>query len=170
MVRTLILTLTIPSLLQIPWDVSVSQVTQFFKSIKFPPPQMHSHFVHVRHTFVACIMASLQYSINLKQIIIDRSSGKTVSNAFVEVLETSEAQRAVTTFHRKPLKGRLVHVSLSDQDELLKSLFPSWAGNFVKGVAIPTETQSESPKQGQTFITRQEINSLLTICRNYKVT
>ncbi|KAG2184173.1 hypothetical protein INT44_009188 [Umbelopsis vinacea] len=134
--------------LKIPWDVSVSQVTQFFKSIKFPPPQMHSHFVH---------------------IIIDRSTGKTVSNAYVEVLEPTEAQRAVTTCHRKPLKGRLVHVSHSNQDELLKSLFPCWTGNFVKGMAIPTETQSVSPKQDQTFITRQEINSLLTICRNYKI-
>ncbi|KAI9285956.1 hypothetical protein BC943DRAFT_322172 [Umbelopsis sp. AD052] len=36
-------------------------------------------------------------------------------------------------------------------------------------MAIPTETQFVSPKQGQTFITRQEINSLLTICRNYKI-
>ncbi|CAO3660417.1 unnamed protein product [Umbelopsis ramanniana] len=133
----------------IPWDVSVSQVTQFFKLIKFPPPHMHSHFVH---------------------IIIDRGTGKTVSNAFVEVLDLSEAQRAVTTCHRKPLKGRLVHVSLSNQDELLKSLFPCWVGNFVKGMAIPTDTQSILSKQGQTFITRQEINSLLTICRNYKVT
>ncbi|KAI8580297.1 hypothetical protein K450DRAFT_198686 [Umbelopsis ramanniana AG] len=145
----------ISPLLKIPWDVSVSQVTQFFKSIKFPPPQMHSHFVH--------------YPVKPEQIIIDRSTGKTVSNAFVEVLEPSEAQRAVTTCHRKPLKGRLVHVSLSDQDELLKSLFPCWAGNFVKGMAIPVEAQSVSPKQGQTFITRQEINSILTICRNYKI-
>ncbi|KAH8548507.1 hypothetical protein BGW37DRAFT_559910 [Umbelopsis sp. PMI_123] len=132
----------------IPWDISVSQVMQFLRSIRFPPPHMHSHFVH---------------------IIIDRSTGKTVSNAFVELLSDTEAQRAISTCHRKPLKGRLVHVSISNQDELLKSLFPCWTGNFVKGMAIPAKPQSIPPKTGQTFINRQEINSLLTICRNYKI-
>ncbi|GAB5587567.1 hypothetical protein Unana1_02467 [Umbelopsis nana] len=132
----------------IPWDVSIPQVIQFFKNIKFPPPHQHSHFVH---------------------ILADRSSGKTISSAYVETVSHSEAQRAVTTLNRKPLKGRLVQVTLSSQDELLSALFPSWNGDFIQGMAIPSEQGAVQSKAGHTFITRQEINSLLTICRNYKI-
>lgn len=92
-----------------------------------------------------------------------------MSNAYVETLSTAEAQRAISVYHRKPLKGRLVHVHRSSQDELLKALFSSWEGEFRRGMAIPPESPAVSTRSGYTFINRQEINSLLTICRNYKV-
>lgn len=101
--------------------------------------------------------------------MVDRSSGKTLSNAFVELDDQEEALNAIASCNRKPLKGRLVHVSVSSQDELLKTIFPSWSGDFHDGMAIRTDDDNVPSKLGHTFITRQEINSLLTICRNYKV-
>jgi RNA recognition motif-containing protein len=101
--------------------------------------------------------------------MIDRSSGKTLSNAFVELKDQEEAHHAIVICNRKPLKGRLVHVSLSSQDELLNAIFPSWSGDFLNGMAVPADNDVAPTKLGHTFITRQEINSLLTICRNYKV-
>lgn len=101
--------------------------------------------------------------------MVDRSSGKTLSNAFVELKDQKEAHHAVASCNRKPLKGRLVHVSMSSQDELLNAIFPSWSGDFQDGMAIRTDDDTVPSKLGHTFITRQEINSLLTICRNYKV-
>lgn len=95
--------------------------------------------------------------------------------------------------NQRVLKGRQVSVELSSQDELLRSVFPKWAGDFVNGEPlIPGERVSiqgvdeEGDKDGQNvapwlmdpakqahptppFVTRDEINALLVICRNYKV-
>ncbi|KAJ2955865.1 hypothetical protein NQZ79_g8199 [Umbelopsis isabellina] len=132
----------------IPWDISVSQIAVFFQDFKLPQQSVHSHSIH---------------------IMVDRSSGKTLSNAFVELKDQKEAHHAVASCNRKPLKGRLVHVSMSSQDELLNAIFPSWSGDFQDGMAIRTDDDTVPSKLGHTFITRQEINSLLTICRNYKI-
>lgn len=127
-------------------------------------------------------------------ILMDRTSGKTFNSAFIELaLTTHQAGIVAQARNQRVLKGRQVSVELSSQDELLRSVFPKWTGDFENGEPIiPGERISiqgsegvgdndgqnvtswhlDSTKQAQPtppFVTRDEINALLVICRNYKV-
>lgn len=155
-------------------------------------------------------------------IIMDRTTGKTFNYAFIELAVTPEqAKVVVQARNQKVLKGRLVTVGLSSQDELMRSVFPKWPGEFVNGEPVTRDKQAkdgdkEAPKGGSlcqtvasisdlslclkpsthstpfiraidaahpggsvitsssapsipAFVTRGEINTLLAVCRNYKV-
>jgi len=175
---------------QIPWDVSLQDMLAFFAGFPHPPEHLLSQNVH---------------------ILMDRSTGKTFNSAFVELaLTPHQAGMVAQARNLKVLKGRLVTVELSSQDELMRSLFPKWAGQFQNGEPLisgeqlvtstataaatghqETEDAASSNDSGQPardsepatstaactivapytppFITRDEINSLLLVCRNYKV-
>lgn len=145
----------------------------FFAGFPFPPEHLLAQNVH---------------------ILMDRTSGKTFNSAFIELaLTTRQAGMVVQARNQRVLKGRQVSVELSSQDELLRSVFPKWTGDFANGEPlIPGERVSiqcadeEGDKDGQNvapwlmdsakqaqptppFVTRDEINALLVICRNYKV-
>ncbi|KAF9931478.1 hypothetical protein FBU30_010094 [Linnemannia zychae] len=156
----------------IPWDVSLQDMLGFFAGIPVPPEHLLAQNVH---------------------ILMDRASGKTFNSAFVELaLTTRQAEIIAQARNQKVLKGRQVSVELSSQDELLRSVFPKWIGDFLNGEpsisgdrntgseAIGgnydgqhiTQWQLDSTKYVQPtppFITRDEINALLVICRNYKL-
>ncbi|CAO3600444.1 unnamed protein product [Absidia cylindrospora] len=109
---------------------------------------------------------------------MDRTTGKTLSDAYVELATMEDLRYAVATKNQKTLKGRVVSVTECNQDELLNVMFPKWRGSFSGLAAIPPDTQvvrSMSTAAGgggstcPPFITREEINSLLVVCKNYKL-
>jgi hypothetical protein len=95
-------------------------------------------------------------------------TGKTLSEAYIEFATTAEAQRAVNTRNMKPLKGRLVSCKQSCQEDLMRAVFPKWNGEFTGCDAVITDESDHSVSRTP-LITRDEINSLLVVCRNYKV-
>lgn len=109
---------------------------------------------------------------------MDRTTGKTMSDAYVELATFEDLQCAIETKNQRTLKGRMVSVKACSQDDLLNAIFPKWRGTFKDTAAIPPDTkvvQSMSTAAGgggsacPPFITREEINSLLVVCKNYKV-
>ncbi|KAF7722365.1 hypothetical protein EC973_003210 [Apophysomyces ossiformis] len=109
---------------------------------------------------------------------MDRTTGKTLSDAYVEFATIHDLRRAIETRHQKPLKGRIVTVSECSQEELLSVVFSKWRGQFCGVSAIPpasevVKTMSTAAGGGGSacppFITREEINSLLVVCKNYKL-
>ncbi|KAK3846963.1 MAG: hypothetical protein J3R72DRAFT_208723 [Linnemannia gamsii] len=145
----------------------------FFAGFPYPPEHLLAQNVH---------------------ILMDRTSGKTFNSAFVELaLTTHQAGMVAQARNQRVLKGRQVSVELSSQDELLRSVFPKWTGDFANGEPfVPGERvfnqgaaeevdndgqplapwRLDSTKQTQPtppFVTRDEINALLVICRNYKL-
>lgn len=109
---------------------------------------------------------------------MDRTTGKTMSDAYVEMATFEDLQCAIETKNQRTLKGRTVSVKACSQDDLLNAIFSKWRGSFKDTVAIPPDTkvvQSMSTAVGgggstcPPFITREEINSLLVVCKNYKV-
>ncbi|KFH63217.1 hypothetical protein MVEG_10628 [Podila verticillata NRRL 6337] len=144
----------------IPWDVSLQDMTTFFAGIPTPPEHLLSQNVH---------------------ILMDRATGKTFNSAFVELALTSvDAGMVAQAKNLKVLKGRVVTVELSNQEELLRSVFPKWVGHFENGEPVnPSDLTHEgqaSDGPGATstllsppFVTRDEINALLVVCRNYKL-
>jgi RNA recognition motif-containing protein len=84
-------------------------------------------------------------------IPIDRVTGKTLSDLFVEVPTIYEAQVICSNLDKHILKQRALNVTMSDYDELLAVL--------IKPEAVLSKC----------FITSDEVESLLDICTNYKV-
>jgi RNA recognition motif-containing protein len=84
-------------------------------------------------------------------IPIDRVTGKTLSDLFVEIPTLYEAKLICSNLDKSILKQRALNVSMSDYDELI--------GVLIK----PEETLSKK------FISVDEVESLLDICLNYKV-
>ncbi|CAG8577342.1 889_t:CDS:10 [Dentiscutata erythropus] len=96
---------------------------------------------------------------------------KTLSEAYIELATPAEANRAVDTRNMKPLKGRLVSCMRSSQEDLMRAVFPKWKGEFSGCDAVITSEmlQSTPTVPHIPFITREEMNSLLVVCRNYKL-
>ncbi|KAL9538957.1 hypothetical protein PS6_011397 [Mucor atramentarius] len=145
-------------LTNIPWDVSQNDVRHFFGNCRIPPSSACSQSIH---------------------IMMDRTTGKTLSDAYVEFATVFDLRRAIETKNQKPLKGRIVSVTECCQEELLKVVFPKWRGQFQGISAIPppnevVRTMTTAAGGGSNsgcppFITREEINSLLVVCKNYKL-
>ncbi|KAF9976857.1 hypothetical protein BGZ73_007656 [Actinomortierella ambigua] len=100
----------------IPWDISLQDMMNFFTGFPIPPEHLLPQNVH---------------------ILMDRSTGKTFNSAFVELaLTPQQAGLVAQSRNLKVLKGRLVTVELSSQDELLRSIFPKWTGQFFLGEPV----------------------------------
>ncbi|KAF9580122.1 hypothetical protein BGW38_003355, partial [Lunasporangiospora selenospora] len=100
----------------IPWDVSLLDMQAFFSGVPFPPEHLLSQNIH---------------------ILMDRTTGKTFNSAYIELaLTPQQAAIVAQSKNLKVLKGRLVTVELSNQDELMRSVFPKWAGDFAEGEPI----------------------------------
>ncbi|CAG8539777.1 4534_t:CDS:10 [Diversispora eburnea] len=136
-------------LTNIPWDVSLKEIKTFFTAFKLPSISMYAQCIH---------------------IIMDRTTGKTLSEAYVELATLADAHRAVDTRNIKPLKGRLVSCMRSSQEDLMRAIFPKWKGEFSGcDAVITTEMLQSAPNVPHVpFVTREEMNSLLVVCRNYK--
>ncbi|CAG8493795.1 14224_t:CDS:10 [Cetraspora pellucida] len=127
-----------------------NEIKTFLSAFKLPSVSLYAQCIH---------------------IIMDRTSGKTLSEAYIELATPAEAHRAVDTRNMKPLKGRLVSCMRSSQEDLMKAVFPKWKGEFSGCDAVVTSEmlQSTPTVPHVPFITREEMNSLLVVCRNYKL-
>ncbi|KAI8980327.1 hypothetical protein BDB01DRAFT_898224 [Pilobolus umbonatus] len=135
----------------ISWDISQHDIKAFFKNCTLPSSSIHSQSIH---------------------IMMDRLTGKTYSECYVEFPSELEARKAIKFGNQKFLKGRITTVSLCSSDELLKVIFPKWKGKFINNKAVPFVQYRDRSAIGQAyppFVTREEINSLLVICKNYKL-
>ncbi len=131
---------------------------------------------------------------------MNRSTGKTLSDCFVELCYSKDLQKALVELQNKPLKGRLVTLELASQSDLLQAMFPQAytsitnITNATNATVPPSVTDSldllsefsflqskenssfyvdetlleTSFKKQKTFLKREEIQSILTICKNYK--
>lgn len=104
----------------ISWDTSIEDIIIMFESLKIK----HEH-VHIP---------------------IDRESGKTKGEIFIEIKNIYDCFKAIELYDKRILKGRSLVLSLSSYPELYNSMF-SGLGKF---------SQCESQK-------------ITVICRNYKV-
>ncbi|KAM3582832.1 hypothetical protein VKS41_004597 [Umbelopsis sp. WA50703] len=142
----------------IPWDVSQSDIAAFFGCSQIPSPSIYNQSIHV---------------------MMDRTTGKTLSDAYIEFMSYNDMRCAIEQCNMRPLKGRIVGVQECTQEELLRVVFPKWRGKFIGTTAIPPDAsvlRTMSTAAGGNgsgacppFVTREEINSLLVVCRNYKL-
>ncbi|KAI9317484.1 hypothetical protein BX666DRAFT_2026764 [Dichotomocladium elegans] len=131
----------------IPWSISLADIRQMLFYVRMPDPNDIAQNVH---------------------IVINKLTGKTLADAFVEVASEGDAVKAVKNYHHPPVKGRKIYIAVSSQDRLLKELFPEWPGKFVNGKAILTENKDPDAPPPP-LIQRKEFESLLAICRNFKL-
>ncbi|KAG2224441.1 hypothetical protein INT45_002980 [Circinella minor] len=145
---------------------------------------------------VAHNIPSKKYAVAMiNNIVIDKISGKTQKEAFVEFDSKEELNTRLKNLKRNPtLTGRKVIVARSSPEELFRKVFPSWKGVFINGIPsitsikmgdgddrydISNNNLEESNQcQGQRAIASIvppllvkgfEYDSLLNICRNYKL-
>ncbi|KAF9195429.1 hypothetical protein BGZ51_000003 [Haplosporangium sp. Z 767] len=204
--RTEVISWAVVRVTNIPWDVSLHDMLTFFSGFPCPPEHLLPQNVH---------------------ILMERGTGKTINSAFIELALTPyQAGMVAEARNLKVLKGRVVTVELSSQDELMRNVFPKWVGEFANGEpVIPGErldhliaieekgkggrsqatTDIHQDPNGQAglpgkvdssldtslsgtlpigssgsseviptaytppFVSREEINALLVVCRNYKL-
>ncbi|KAJ1555292.1 hypothetical protein HK096_004993, partial [Nowakowskiella sp. JEL0078] len=155
----------------ISWDLSLNDVVAFFSPIEIASghtPPFYTQAVH---------------------IVMNRETGKTYSECFVEFENQQIAQKVLDMRPKGLLKGRLVNVQMSSQEELLRVLFPRWK------VFAPVSENSQNPQEPTlaemdkyeastgvvyggtlgkwakdgTMLTREEISAILLTCRYYKL-
>ena len=114
-------------------------------------------------------------------------SGKTQSTCYVEFGTYSDAQRMVQRRNNRALGARNVQLSIVPQEELMEAVFPRFRGEW-RGVdpwireveagqtaAIPPtgadagEYMSRDGIVTGGFVSREEINSILTHAKTYRV-
>ena len=124
--------------------------------------------------------------------MINKSTGKTQKEAFVEFDSEEDFAMAMKKLKSGSMfKGRKVNVIKSSTEELLRNVFPTWKGEFIDGVPsisignnddhCDSHSVEKSKEQHlrssntsivppPSLIQRHEYDSLLNVCRNYKVT
>lgn len=80
---------------------------------------------------------------------IDRQTGKTKADMFVELASMTEAIKCLARYNKRILRGRVVGITLASLEELSAAHFP-------------TDNKGE-------FLSQAEACSLVNTCRNYKV-
>ncbi|KLO16116.1 hypothetical protein SCHPADRAFT_938160 [Schizopora paradoxa] len=138
---------TQPAVLRIdnvPWDITPSGLREFFK----PFALLHAH------------------------VLLD-PKGKTLSHAYVEVPRDNvrDALRAVqnkTMGKGKRLRG--VTVTMSNQGELMRALFPSWIGTFdgAQPTLANLDNNSIARALETGLVTASELDGLMALMRNPK--
>ena len=114
-----------------------------------------------------------------------RLSGKTQSTCYVEFGTYSDAQRMVQRRNNRALGTRNVQLSIVPQEELMEAVFPRFRGEWrgvdpwireveegMGGVTAAAETGEYMSRDGIVtggFVSREEINSILTHAKTYRV-
>ena len=117
-------------------------------------------------------------------MIMDRMSGKTQSTCYVEFRTYSDAQRIVQRRNNRALGSRNVQLSIVPQEELMEAVFPRFKGEWHGVDPWIREVEDGLTGQGATeageymsrdgivtggFVSREEINSILTHAKTYRV-
>ncbi|KAJ3162002.1 hypothetical protein HDU86_005700 [Geranomyces michiganensis] len=148
----------------IAWNLSISDIVSFFAPFVIPVGHAGPYFTQAVH------------------IIMNRATGKTQSECFVEFPTYTDAQRALELHGRGVLKGRIVVTQWSTQAELADALFPHRAGHSKEPNVMEHDAGQDdgdsgliydhnlsAPATDGVFLLREEINALLLVCRNYKL-
>ena len=105
-------------------------------------------------------------------IIMNRMTGKTLPECFVEFETLSDARKALEMQFRT-LKGRPISMTMSNQQELMDALFPNWkpALDLKESLDLLGSDDFLINTNDNTgiYLNREEIQSLLNICKNFKV-
>ncbi|TCD68741.1 hypothetical protein EIP91_009887 [Steccherinum ochraceum] len=117
------------------------------------------------------IVAWLKHPVERVHVLLDRK-GKTLSHAFVEMANQDAAKAALRTSQNSVLgrgkRARGVTVTRSNQEELMRALFPSWQGNFDGArpslAGLSNEHVISTLQQG--LISDMELKSLLHLIRS----
>jgi hypothetical protein len=94
------------------------------------------------------------YRVDDVHIPIDKASGKTKNEVFIQLDYVCTEKILPPTLELRQgekIKGRRVQMSISDADEMFRAHFPHSCSD--RGV----------------YLMQDEVNSLLNVCRNYKV-
>ncbi|KAF7723835.1 hypothetical protein EC973_001560 [Apophysomyces ossiformis] len=141
--------------MQIPWSISLSEIKAIFSDVATPSPKDVAQNIHV---------------------MMNKATGKTMSDAYVEVAMNVSISDAIKKIKRAPVKGRKLFLMESSQGELMSKLFTGWPGEFKKdgtGVLPPCVVDdlnsSTANKSPPSLIQRRDFESLLAVCRNYKL-
>ncbi|KAI8820198.1 uncharacterized protein EV422DRAFT_82501 [Fimicolochytrium jonesii] len=111
----------------IAWNLGINDVVAYFAPCMIPFGHVPPHFTQAVH------------------IIMNRSTGKTQSDCFVEFPTYTDAQRALDLHSRGILKGRIVLAQWSTQAELIDALFPHRAGRIPKGDVMEKSCDLDEP-------------------------
>ncbi|KAJ3178802.1 hypothetical protein HDU87_003357 [Geranomyces variabilis] len=150
----------------IAWNLSIGDIVAFFAPFTIPVGHAGPYFTQAVH------------------IVMNRATGKTQSECFVEFPTYTDAQRALELHGRGILKGRIVVTQWSTQSELADALFPHRAGHHKEPNVMEHDAGQDdgfgdsgliydhhlsAPATAGVFLLREEINALLLVCRNYKL-
>jgi hypothetical protein len=113
-------------------------------------------------------------------ILMNRSTGKTLSECYIEFATVADAQAGLELqASRRIIKGREVSLVPSTQKEFMAALFACFALSelspdnpflLIRNVSPTSSSQATAPLgSASSFLTRDDIQSILTICKNYKV-
>ncbi|TPX63335.1 hypothetical protein SpCBS45565_g06678 [Spizellomyces sp. 'palustris'] len=116
----------------IAWNLSISDVVAYFAPFKVPVSHLSPHYTQGVH------------------IIMNRATGKTQSDCFVEFPSYTEAQRSLDLHARGILKGRIVVAQWSSQAELMDALFPHRSSGHST-LTFQTETQGNPPVESSSL-------------------
>lgn len=86
----------------IPWDLSITDVINFFHPIAVPHSHLPPFYTQGVH------------------IVMNRSSGKTLSESYVEFTSQADAEKAIAGMNKTILKGRVITLSWASQKELYR--------------------------------------------------
>ncbi|KAI8051093.1 uncharacterized protein B0P05DRAFT_600555 [Gilbertella persicaria] len=146
---------TVVKVTNFPWDVNAATIRQAFeRSVYFDIPSELPQCVH---------------------IMMDTKSGKTLGTAFVQIISKSKDNlrnvlKSLSLGHAQC--PRRAQFSPSSQDELCRTLFQNWKGDFHHGVPVlpvSTTVHEMMTQKPVFFINQKELQALLNVCRNFKV-
>lgn len=103
---------------------------------------------------------------------MDVKTGKTLGTAYAEVIikDGADKQKALDAVTFLPVQGRRIHFTESSYDEVCNEIFSDWNGKFKNGMAIPSDNWNVvNGRSSQLFIGQKDLQSLLNVCRLYKV-
>ncbi|KAI0795443.1 hypothetical protein C8Q75DRAFT_803329 [Abortiporus biennis] len=117
------------------------------------------------------IAAWLKHPVERVHVLLDRK-GKTLSHAYAEMASPEAAKAALRASQNSVLgkgkRARGVTVTRSNQEELMRALFPSWKGNFdgprPSLAGLNNEHVISALQQG--LISESELKALLHLIRS----
>ncbi|KAK6093471.1 hypothetical protein MT418_006085 [Batrachochytrium dendrobatidis] len=147
-------------IMNISWDLTIQDVMAFFADSQIPMGHNAPYYHNGIH------------------IILDRTTGKTLGECYVEFPTQVLAAQALRTHRRGFLKGRPVSVEPSTQDKLYHALFPNLRAsleqsqkrldfqaeeNISEGNSQSTLDQKSRPEL--VYMAREDIFMLLSSCK-----
>ncbi|KAG8966857.1 hypothetical protein FRB90_010926, partial [Tulasnella sp. 427] len=105
-------------------------------------------------------------------ILLERSTGKTLSHCFVELPDVDDARRVLRECQNKIIgsgkRTRAVSVTVSTQEEVMRNVFPNWRGSFASSLptfeGLDARQAAEVVKAG--LVSYNELDSLLQLMQN----